>query len=122
MHDAGQYERYAGGSPEAERILVERLVHDLMRVQIKVKKRSGATGIARTFHAKAVLGVENARLTIRDDLPGDLRAGFVQPGAEYPVTLRLSNASGARQPDYAPTCEGRRCGSGPGRTSPTTSS
>ncbi|MEH6374256.1 peroxidase family protein [Streptomyces sp. KLMMK] len=106
MHEAGQYERYAGGSPEAERALVERLVRDLMRVQIKVKKRSGAAGIARAFHAKAALGVENARLTIRDDLPDDLRTGFVLPGAEYPVTVRLSNASGARQPDHAPDLRG----------------
>ncbi|MEU8548143.1 peroxidase family protein [Streptomyces roseoverticillatus] len=106
MHEAGQYERYAGGSPEAERVLVDRLVHDLMRVQIKVKKRSGAAGIARAFHTKAALGVEDARLTVHDDLPDDLRTGFVQPGAEYPVTVRLSNASGARQPDHAPDLRG----------------
>jgi hypothetical protein len=106
MQEAGQYERYAGGTPEAERLLIERLVHDLMRVQMKVRKRSGAADIARTFHAKAALGVENARLTIRDDLPDHLRAGYVRPGAEYPVIVRLSNASGARQPDFAPDLRG----------------
>ncbi|MFE0381752.1 peroxidase family protein [Streptomyces inhibens] len=106
MHEDGQYERYAGGTPETERLLVERLVRDLMRVQTKIKKRSGATGLARTFHAKAVLGVENARLTIHDELPDDLRTGFVRPGAEYPVTVRLSNASGASQPDSTPDLRG----------------
>ncbi|MDT0449490.1 peroxidase family protein [Streptomyces hesseae] len=106
MHEARQYERYVGGSPETERLHTERLVHDLMRVQIKVRKRSGAADIARTFHAKAVLGVENARLTFHDELPGDLRAGFARPGAEYPVIVRLSNASGARRPDFSPDLRG----------------
>src|SRR5712664_778872 len=99
---AEQYERYVGGSPEVERVLFEKLARDLMLVQLKIKKRSGAAGIERTFHAKAILGVENARLRFHPDLPEDLRAGFAQPGAEYPAIVRLSNASGVRQPDFAP--------------------
>src|SRR6266545_5695001 len=103
---AGQYERYAGGTPEAERAIFEKLARDLMRVQLKIKKRSGAANIERTFHAKAILGVENARLKFHHDLPGDLCAGFARPDAEYPVIVRLSNASGTRQPDYAPDLRG----------------
>ncbi|MEV6954846.1 peroxidase family protein [Streptomyces sp. NPDC051183] len=106
MDEIERYERYVGGSPEAERLLFERLARDLLRVQLKVKKRSGAPALGRTFHAKAVLGVENARLKFHDDLPEALRAGFAQPGAAYPVTVRLSNASGARQPDSAPDLRG----------------
>ncbi|GGP76244.1 peroxidase family protein [Streptomyces melanogenes] len=118
MDEVAQYERYAGGSPEAERLVFERLARELLRVQLKVKKRSGAASVDRAFHAKAVLGVENARLRFRDDLPEDLRAGFVKPGAEYPVTVRLSNASGARQPDFAPDLRGAalRIEVGPGET------
>jgi hypothetical protein len=100
------YERYAGGSPEAERVIFEKLARDLMRVQLKVKNRAGAVAVERTLHAKAILGVENARLRFRPDLPEDLRAGFAQPDAEYPAIVRLSNASGARQPDYAPDLRG----------------
>ncbi|WP_327588194.1 catalase [Nonomuraea sp. NBC_00507] len=103
---AEQYERYVGGTPEAERAIFERLAHDLMRVQLKLKKRSGAADIDRTFHAKAILGVENARLRFHPDLPEDLRTGFVRPGAEYPVIVRLSNASGVRQADFAPDLRG----------------
>ncbi|MGW9074330.1 peroxidase family protein [Streptomyces yangpuensis] len=106
MDEVEQYERYAGGSPEAERLLFERLARELMRVQVKVRKRSGAAAVDRTFHAKAVLGVENARLRFHEDLPEALRTGFAVPGAEYPVTVRLSNASGVRQPDFAPDLRG----------------
>src|SRR5581483_10712173 len=95
----------------------DRLARDLMRVQLKIKKRSGAAAIERAFHAKAILCVENASLRFRPDLPEDLRAGFAQPGAEYPVIVRLSNASGVRQPDYAPDLRGAalRVQAGPDR-------
>ncbi|MEV0225260.1 peroxidase family protein [Streptomyces sp. NPDC050704] len=93
-----RYERYEGGSPEAERLVFERLARELMEVQVK-NRRAGGGGLARAFHAKAPLGVENARLRFHDDLPAALRGGFAQPGADYPVTLRLSNASGIRQGD-----------------------
>jgi hypothetical protein len=103
---AQEYERYVGGTAEVERAIFEKLARDLMLVQLKIKKRSGAAGIERTFHAKAILGVENARLRFRPDLPADLRTGFAQPGAEYPVVVRLSNASGVRQPDFVPDLRG----------------
>ncbi|MEU9304815.1 peroxidase family protein [Streptomyces sp. NPDC048269] len=106
MVEIRQYEHYVGGDPEVERLVFERLARELMRVQLRSRKRSGAADIARTFHAKAVLGAENARLTFADDLPSDLRTGFAQPGAEYPVTVRLSNANGTRQPDHAPDLHG----------------
>ncbi|MFF3879143.1 hypothetical protein [Streptomyces sp. NPDC001978] len=97
MHEMEQYEQYVSGSPEAERLIFERLARDLLRVQLKVKERSGSAAIQRTFHAKAVVGVENARLRFHDDLPDALQTGFARPGADYPVTVRLSNASGVRQ-------------------------
>ncbi|MGW3349029.1 peroxidase family protein [Nonomuraea rubra] len=103
---AEQYERYVGGSPEKERVIMEGLARDLMRVQLKIKQRGGAARIDRAFHAKAILGVENARLTFHASLPEELRTGFAQPGADYPVIVRLSNASGARQPDSAPDLRG----------------
>ncbi|MFB7463605.1 peroxidase family protein [Streptomyces sp. NPDC056224] len=106
MDELERYERYIGGSPEAERLVFERLARELLRVQLKVKRRSGSAALERTFHAKAVLGVENARLRFRDDLPEALRTGFARPGADYPVTVRLSNASGVRQPDFAPDLRG----------------
>ncbi|MFF4364775.1 peroxidase family protein [Streptomyces sp. NPDC001594] len=106
MDEIGRYEQYVGGHPDAERLLFERLARDLMKVQLKARKRSGAADIARTFHAKGVLGVENARLRFVDDLPPELRTGFARPGAEYPATVRLSNANGARQPDQAPDLRG----------------
>ena len=95
-------ERYVGGSPEAERRIFEKLARDMMLVQLRVKKTTGAGEVDRAFQAKTILAVENARLRFNDDLPDDLRAGFAQPGAEYPVIVRMSNASGGRQPDYEP--------------------
>ncbi|MFC8131648.1 peroxidase family protein [Streptomyces sp. NPDC057302] len=110
MADTGQYEqtyeRYMGGSPEAEYRLFERLAQEIMKVQAKNRRTSGAGSLARTQHAKPALGVENARLTIHDDVPEALRGGFVRPGADYPATVRLSNASGTRQPDAAADLRG----------------
>ncbi|MFD5544373.1 catalase, partial [Streptomyces sp. NPDC127079] len=106
MSGTAQYERYDGGSAEAERLVFEELAEELMRVQARNRKSSGAAALARTFHAKPVLGVENARLRIHDQVPPELRIGFVLPGAEYPVTLRLSNASGSPQADSLPDMRG----------------
>ncbi|MGX5186534.1 peroxidase family protein [Streptomyces avermitilis] len=100
-----QYERYEGGSPEAERQVFERLAREIMEVQVKNQRAQGG-GISRTFHAKAPLAVENARLRFHDDLPEALRVGFAQPGADYPATVRLSNASGVRQGDGSPDLRG----------------
>ena len=58
-----QYERYEGGSPEAERLVFEQLAAELMKVQVK-NARAGGGGISRTFHAKAPVAVENARITL----------------------------------------------------------
>ncbi|MFF7259153.1 peroxidase family protein [Streptomyces sp. NPDC008159] len=100
-----RYERYEGGSPEAERLVFERLARELMEVQVR-NRRAGGGGIARAFHAKAPVAVENARLRFHDDLPAALRVGFAQPGAEYPAVVRLSNASGIRQGDGSPDLRG----------------
>ncbi|GGV25394.1 peroxidase family protein [Streptomyces spectabilis] len=100
------YERYLDGSPEAERRLFERLARELMKVQDVNKRAAGAGSLARTQHAKAALGVENARLRFHDDLPDALRRGFAEPGAEYPATVRISNASGIRQADGAADLRG----------------
>ncbi|HEY6424013.1 MAG TPA: peroxidase family protein, partial [Pseudonocardiaceae bacterium] len=102
----GRYEQYEGGSAEAELLVFENLAREIMRVQDKNKASSGAADVARTFHAKAVLSVANARLKIRDDVPAALRVGFVRPGEEYPVTVRLSNASGTPQSDVSPDMHG----------------
>lgn len=101
-----QYERYEGGSPEAERLVFQRLAEEIMKVQDANRRAAGAPGQERAFHAKAALGVENARLRFNDDLPAALRCGFAEPGAEYPATVRLSNASGMRGPDGAPDLHG----------------
>lgn len=105
-YESAQYERYEGGSPEAERLVFERLAREIMAVQVANRRAVGAPGHERTFHAKAALGVENARLRFADDLPAALRGGFAQPGADYPATVRLSNASGMRGPDGAPDLHG----------------
>ncbi|MGH3783241.1 MAG: hypothetical protein ACRDRO_22135, partial [Pseudonocardiaceae bacterium] len=93
------HERYEGGSPEAELATFAALARDIMLVQAKNRRRSGASAVDRAFHAKSALGVENARLVVRDDLPHELRQGCFQPGAEFPVAVRLSNAGGIAQSD-----------------------
>ena len=100
MEDSTQkWERFRGGSAEAERVSFDKLAKDIMRVQVKLKKKSSALRIDRTFHAKPILAVTNARFRVADNLPEDLQQGFMRPGAEYPATVRLSNASGVHQAD-----------------------
>ncbi|WP_030612280.1 peroxidase family protein [Streptomyces sclerotialus] len=101
-----QYETYEGGSPEAERLVFEKLARDMMRVQLRNKSSGGAPRVRRAFHAKGVLGVENARLRFNDDLPPALSQGFAQPGAEYPALVRMSNASGIPRSDVSPDLRG----------------
>ncbi|HEX8647390.1 MAG TPA: peroxidase family protein [Thermoleophilaceae bacterium] len=103
-------ERYAGGSPEAERAEFEQLARGIMAVQSKVRKQASRHGVPhaidRAFHAKATLAVDDAELRFRDDLPADLQAGFARPGAAYRTVVRFSNASGSHEPDYAPNLRG----------------
>ena len=67
--------------------------------RVKLKKKSSALSIDRTFHAKPILAVTNARFLVADNLPEELQQGFMRPGAEYSATVRLSNASGVHQAD-----------------------
>jgi hypothetical protein len=99
-------EAYEGGDAESERLVFQRLALDIMDVQLKVRKRSKAAVIKRTFHSKAVFATIDAELAFADDLPPDLQAGFAQPGKAYPTIVRLSNADGAGQPDYKPDLRG----------------
>ncbi|MFF5083533.1 peroxidase family protein [Actinoplanes sp. NPDC000266] len=102
-------ETYLGGSPEAERAVFERLARDVMKVQLRTRKAAGAHGVPhavdRAFHAKATLAADDAELRFLD-LPEDLRTGFAQPGAAYPVAVRFSNAAGKTQPDLVPDLRG----------------
>ena len=64
-------ETYVGGSPEEERRMFGDLARDILDVQLRTKKKAKAGEVQRAFHAKALLGVENARLQI---LPDDRHA------------------------------------------------
>src|SRR4051812_754911 len=67
------YERYEGGSEQAELLVFEELARDLMLAQEKNRRARNAATVDRAFHAKTVMGVANAHLRIRRDLPEDLR-------------------------------------------------
>jgi len=88
------------GDPETERLLFERLAQDMMHVQLKVKRKSKAASIQRSFHSKAVFAAVDGKLRFADDLPEDLRFGFAAPGKSYQTIVRFSNASSAGQPDH----------------------
>ncbi len=102
-------ETMAGGSADAERRHFEELARDIKRVQLTSSKVAGSHGVPhgvdRAFHAKATLALEGAELRFLD-LPADLVAGFAQPGAAYPTTVRFSNASGVGGADTAPDLRG----------------
>src|SRR5690349_4242439 len=102
-------EEFAGGSPEAERRLFDKLARDILLVQLKNQKNASAHGVPhpvdRAFHAKSTLAVEDAELRFLD-LPADLRVEFAQPGAVFRAAVRFSNAAGGGRPDFAPDLRG----------------
>jgi hypothetical protein len=99
-------EIYQGGSPEAEQEHFRQLAATIVDVQRENQQNSGAPVPRRTFHAKIVVGVDNAEVAVVDDLPAELTAGHFTPGAQLPVTVRLSNASGTVRSDSAPDLRG----------------
>ncbi|AGP52907.1 peroxidase family protein [Streptomyces rapamycinicus] len=102
------YEAYEGGSPEAEWLRFQKLTHELMRMR-RYSDGTDGSGAPRpplAFRGEAALGVENARLRFRDDLPPELCVGYARPGAEYPAVVRLASASGSE--GYGATPDLRR--------------
>ncbi len=92
-------EVYRGGSPEAETEHFRELARDIVTVQERMRRSGGRDHAERAFHAKAIVATADAEFQILEDLPADLQVEFVQPGAVYPATVRISNASGAHQAD-----------------------
>jgi len=99
-------EVYRGGSPEAERQHFQQLAAVIVDVQRENRQNSGAPSARRTFHAKIVVGVEDAELAVADDLTAELSAGWFTAGTRLPVTVRLSNASGTVRSDSLPDLRG----------------
>ncbi|HEU0060760.1 MAG TPA: peroxidase family protein, partial [Hyphomicrobiaceae bacterium] len=94
-------EKYEGGSPEAEQKIFEGYAREILSVQLKYKKKSGASAIERASHAKMLLGVANATLRVLSEIPEPFQVGHFQPNKEYAVSIRFSNASGTCRPDTA---------------------
>ena len=85
-------EVYEGGSPEAERQVIEQLARDILRLQSAAQRSGGGSG-QRAFYGRPLLCTEDATLTFHDGLPPAMRSGFAQPGASYPTIVRFSYAS-----------------------------
>jgi hypothetical protein len=93
-------EKYDGGDPCIEADRLQDLGRRILWVQKRLQERGHLAHPLRAFHAKIRLGIENARVEIRPDLPDDLQHGYFLPEKTYEnVTVRLSNASGSVQPD-----------------------
>jgi hypothetical protein len=92
-------EQYDGGDAYAEADQFQKLAARIMTVQKWLQEKGGTAHPLRAFHAKIRLGVTRATFVIDPDLRPEHRVGFFQPGAEYPATVRISNASGSIQPD-----------------------
>lgn len=99
MNDTAPWrEIFDGGSPEAEAQIFATYADDMRAIQAKIAAVRAAPP-DRTLHAKILAGVTDARLIVSSDLPAPFAVGYFQPGADLPVTLRLSNASPLHQPD-----------------------
>ncbi|MFJ9559872.1 hypothetical protein ACIRQQ_07520 [Streptomyces fuscichromogenes] len=99
-------EIHHGGSPEAEEAHFRELADVVVGIQRTNRRKSGSPVSRRTFHAKIVVGVDNAELAFRSDLPADLCAGDFTAGARLPAVVRLSNAGGTVRSDGSPDLRG----------------
>ena len=97
--DYETYERYGPKGFQAELDEFDRYARQMIKIQERNSRKSGRTVAARGFQAKSALGVQNATLCVREDLPEELRQDCFQPRAQLPAIVRLSNASGMHQPD-----------------------
>ncbi|MGK5683141.1 peroxidase family protein [Actinoplanes sp. URMC 104] len=98
-------ETYLGGSPEAERLIFERVAVQIMQTQLRNRPAKDAPIVAG-FQAKGTYAVDDAVLRFRDDLAPELRTGFAQPGAAYRTAVRFSNAEGRIRDDREPDLRG----------------
>lgn len=93
-------ETYKGGSAKAERQEFLELARIMMAAQLKSKAAAASlVPVNRAFHAKTIAAFAGARLRFAEDLAEDLQVGFAQPGAEYPVAVRFSNAASTLKSD-----------------------
>lgn len=83
--------RFLGGSRDTEQALIDRYVNEIRSVAETYRPDGGK--VLRAQHAKMLGGFSNAVFRISDDLPEDLRIGFLAPGVEYAASIRFSNAS-----------------------------
>lgn len=102
MVNLTKWEEACGGTPEAEAKTFRQLSEDMLLVQKRAQARSGKDGVlrvGRALHAKPLLAVRNARLTVRDDLPENFVQEHFEPGRQFDATVRISNASSVHQSD-----------------------
>ncbi|QNB06131.1 catalase [Herbaspirillum frisingense] len=91
-------EEYAGGSEQAERMLIDGYARQILNIQRHIAQASNKSP-DRTLHAKVIAGVMNARFSVSPHLPAELAAGYFQPAASFTATIRFSNASPMHMPD-----------------------
>jgi len=92
----GWHEAFMGGSREAERALLDRVLPKVERIQDTVAGRQSAD-VRRAFHNKGrPLAVE---FTVADDVPGPFRLTYLQPGSTYPGFGRFSRSQSFHQKD-----------------------
>lgn len=106
MTGTGWRERYIRGSREAEIESIKGFADRIHRIQDNQRAGPGRGGFRRAFHAKQLVGTEQAILHVESFVPDDLQNRFLQPGQEWPVTVRFSNASGVPRPDTAKDLRG----------------
>ena len=86
-----------------EEALTAEIVESMARVNVKIFDRHRHA--VRDAHSKSH-GILKGTLTVYPDLPAELSQGVFQPGAEYPVIVRLSTAPGDIQNDHNPSPRG----------------
>jgi hypothetical protein len=63
------------------------------------KEKSGATKLARTFHAKPHACIKGELQISNNDMPAEARVGLFAQNKSYPTWTRFSNGVGERQAD-----------------------
>jgi hypothetical protein len=106
-HQPPWREIYQGGSAQAEQEHFRKLADVIVGVQRENERKSGSQAARRTFHAKIVVGVDNAELAFPADLPPSCPPATSPPARGSRPRSRCPTRAASSSRTAAPTCAAR---------------
>lgn len=85
--------KYLGGDEASEAKVIDTLV-DLVNVHIEKIRHHTGRPANRPQHAKSLVATSSVNFNVLENIPNELKVGFLATKCSYPCYVRFSNASG----------------------------